>query len=228
MPNGVDLDLFGQEPDGRAVRAELGLGDNPVIMFVGSFEPWHGIDLLVEAFALVRERLPEAQLVLVGDGPARSAVEKLSKAKGLSAALFITGFVPHTKVPDYLAAADAASLPYPHLPRELWFSPLKLYEYMAAGKAITASRAGQIAEVIRDGENGLLVEPGSVEDLARALLAILENPELQRSLGENARQQAVERHSWQQYIRRLEQIYYSVLEEHRNAPAHLRRGGEIS
>jgi glycosyltransferase involved in cell wall biosynthesis len=93
----------------------------------------------------------------------------------------------------------------------LWFSPLKLYEYMAAGKAIVASRAGQIAEVIQDGHNGLLVESGDVAALAQALLKLLKDPVKRERLGQNAREQAIRHHSWERYIKRLEDIYRSVV-----------------
>jgi glycosyltransferase involved in cell wall biosynthesis len=114
-------------------------------------------------------------------------------------------------VPEILAIADVVTIPYPQLPEELWFSPLKLYEYMAAGKAIVASSAGQITEVIQDGYNGILVEPGNVDELAQAIINLFKDPTRRERLGQNARQQAVTQHSWEQYINRLEKIYESVL-----------------
>ena len=104
-------------------------------------------------------------------------------------------------------------IPYPELPNELWFSPLKLYEYMAAGKAIVASSSGQIAEVIHDGENGRLVTPGKIDELAKVIVRLLNNPDERKWIGKNAHKQAVEKHSWDRYIKRLEEIYHSVLTE---------------
>jgi glycosyltransferase involved in cell wall biosynthesis len=98
-------------------------------------------------------------------------------------------------------------LPYPELPGELWFSPLKLFEYMAAGKAIVASRAGQIAEILEDGQSGLLVAPGDVAAMGQAIVRLIADPALRQRLGDHARQQAVANHSWEQYIERLVQIY---------------------
>jgi glycosyltransferase involved in cell wall biosynthesis len=140
-------------------------------------------------------------------------VEQKIAELGLESAVIITGLAPQARVPQMLAAADIAVLPYPSLPRELWFSPLKLYEYMATGKAIVASRAGQIAEVIEDGHNGVLVTSGDVSELARALIGLLKNPAERARLGHNAHRQAVERHSWDQYVRRLEDLYLNVLLE---------------
>jgi len=121
--------------------------------------------------------------------------------------------VPQAKIPEILSAVNVAVIPYPQLPKELWFSPLKLYEYMAAGKAIVASSSGQIAEVVQDGYNGLLVEPGNVNEFAQAITRLLKDPVELDWLGKNARQQAVEHHSWDGYIRRLEAVYQEAIDE---------------
>ena len=212
VPNGVDIELFTATfSNSQAVRAQLGLSNQPVVMFVGGFQPWHGLENLVESFAQVVRLVPEAILLLVGDGPIRSAIEQKSAELGLADRVIITGFVPHDRIPEMLAIADVVTAPYPRLPEEMWFSPLKLYEYMAAGKAIVASKEGQISDVIQDGCTGLLVEAGDVEGLAQALIKLLEAPAERERLGQNARRQAVKQHSWEQYIRRLEEIYMSVL-----------------
>lgn len=211
MPNGVDVDLFKPDYDSDSTRLELGLGDEPVISFIGSFQAWHGLDRLIESFMHVLKQFPNAKLLLVGDGRARQLVDDKIAEMGVASNVIITGFVPQEKVPEYLSVADVTVLPYPKLPMDLWFSPLKLYEYMAAGKAIVASRSGQIAEVLQDGYNGLLVEPGSVEELTRAILTLLNSTTLRDCLAQNARQQAVNQHSWDKYIGKLVSIYHTVL-----------------
>ncbi len=211
IPNGVDPAIFAPAGDPRPVRARLGLDGEPVVIFVGGFQPWHGLELLVEAFARVVQKWPDAKLLLVGDGPARPGVEAKIAGSGLAKAVFITGYVAHDSIPGWLAAADVAVAPYPSLPQELWFSPLKLYEYMAAGKAIVASAAGQIAEVIEHGHNGLLAPPGDGAQLAQAIVDLLDDPAGRRRLGSNARQQAVAQHSWAASTRRLEALYRAAL-----------------
>jgi len=213
MPNGVDVARFGAKHSPTDIRTEYHLGGKLVVSFVGSFQLWHGIDLLVESFAKVLHQIPNSKLLLVGDGPARKSIEEKVKNLGIASSVQITGLVPQKKIPEILAAVDVAVIPYPKLPNELWFSPLKLYEYMAAGKAIVASRSGQIADVIQDGENGRLVKPGEIDDLAKVIINLLNNPDEREWIGKNARQQAVEQHSWDRYIRRLEEIYQSVLTE---------------
>jgi glycosyltransferase involved in cell wall biosynthesis len=90
-------------------------------------------------------------------------------------------------------------------------TPLKLFEYMAAGKAIVATALNQAAEVIQNGYNGLLVEAGDVNGFAQAMLALLDDSVMRSRLGQNARQCALEQYSWDQYTRRLEEIYLSVI-----------------
>ncbi len=167
---------------------------------------------MVESFATIVKQVPEAKLMLVGDGPIRAELEQKIAACGVADSTIITGLLPQERVPEMLSIADIAVIPYPKLPQELWFSPLKLYEYMAAGKAIVASSAGQIAEVLVNGRNGLLVESGNIPEFTQAVLALLNNPEKGQELGETARQQAIKHHSWAQYIRQLETIYQKAIE----------------
>ena len=216
LPNGVDLQLFGSHADPRSVRQEWGLDGGPIVIFVGGFQIWHGIDFLAESFSRVVEAVPNARLLLVGDGPMRPSVEQTISNVGLESSVRITGLVPQQRVPAILAASDVAVLPYPRLPQEMWFSPLKLYEYMAAGKAIVATRSGQIEEVLRDQENGVLTEPGDVETFAKAIVSLINDPARRSKLGENALQQARQSHSWEHYVDRLEAIYRQTLKEGSN------------
>lgn len=214
MPNGVEIELFTRPFDPLAVRAQWALGSGPVIGFVGGFQKWHGLDRLVKSFALLLKDVPDARLFLVGDGPYRAELDREIAGAGVQEQTVITGLVPQTDVPRLMAAMDIATLPYPRLPQDLWFSPLKLYEYMAAGKAIVASRSGQIAEVIENGETGLLVEPGSITDLHRALQSLVRSRAERERLGENGRSQAVHYHSWSRYVAKVEQIYEKALHHH--------------
>lgn len=210
LPNGVDVGRFGRG-SGAAVRARWGIrSDEAVVLFVGSFQPWHGVDRLVAAFEPIHRERPATRLLLVGEGPVRASLEATVERLGLSGAVTMTGSVAHREIPDLLAAADVVTVPYPRLPEPLWFSPLKLFEAMAAGRAIVASRDGQVAEVLRDGETGRLVEPGDEKALAEGILALLDRPSERARLGANARRQAVAAHSWERYIASLEAIYDEI------------------
>lgn len=210
--NVADVHRFRPDPVARAeVRAALGLGDEPLAIFVGNFFEWHDVTTLLKALALLQEKMPEVHLVLVGDGDRRQAMEQLAKELGLEQVVHFTGLLPHEQVPRFLAAADVAVVPYPPLGEDLWLSPLKLYEYMAAGTAVIASAVGQLPEVIQNGQNGLLAPPGDVSAMALALQQLLQDPALCARLGRQARQDAEQKHSWENYLSRLERLFMALI-----------------
>jgi len=212
FPNAVYVDRFKPNPDSRAqVRASLGFVDEPAILFVGNFFHWHDVTTLLRAFARTLEACSHARLVLVGDGERRTEMMKQAAELGLEGAVQFTGIVPHSEVPRYMAAADIAVVPYPPMQQEMWLSPLKLFEYMSSGTAVVASAIGQITDVIRDGENGLLVPPGDTSAMADALTKLVEDSDLRTKLGTKAREDAVEKFSWESYLSRLERLFAAVI-----------------
>ncbi|MEP0806209.1 MAG: glycosyltransferase family 4 protein [Chloroflexota bacterium] len=208
LPNAVDVNRFQPDPNlGAQTRASLSLTtDQPLVVFVGSFYQWHDVTTLLRAFARVQSGRPEARLLLVGDGAERERMTALACELGLGEAARFTGFVSHADVVRYVNAADVAVVPVPKMEREMWLSPMKLFEYMAAGKAVVASAMGQIVDVVRDGENGLLVPPGDETALAEAVGRLLADESLRERLGWQAREDAVRYHSWEQYLSRLEAV----------------------
>ena len=212
FPNVADVQRFRPDPEASsAVRSSLGIGADPLVIFVGNFYEWHDVPTLLEAFAQVLETHPEAHLLLVGDGARRSAMMERATELGIDHAVHFTGMVPHDEVPRLLAAADVAVVPYPPMETDLWLSPLKLYEYMASGLAVIASNIGQLSEVIQDGGNGVLVEPGDVPAMAVALHQLIADPFLRSQLGQQARKDAVQKHSWEHYLSRLERVFNTVI-----------------
>ena len=185
LPNAVDTRLFHTGLDGSLVRQRLNLEGRFVVGFVGTFKRWHGVDLLLSAFRELHRADPSIHLLLVGDGPLRSQLEKEVQDAGLTKAVTFTGALAHEDIPQYLAAMDAAVAPYPALDN-FYFSPLKLFEYMAAGRAVIASRVGQAAEVVVDGVTGLLFEPGDRADLVRSIARLRDNAALRKELGQKA------------------------------------------
>jgi len=218
LPCAADVDAFGAKHDTEAVRRGLGLTNEPVVMWVGGFYPWHDLDLLLGSFAQVVQKKPNARLVLVGDGQTRTLVEQEIVKNGLQQAVIMAGTVAHNRVPELLSIADIAVVPSAPVSASHGGTgtPLKLFEYMAAGKAIIATAQDHAAEVIRDGHNGLLIETGNVNGFAEAMLTLLNDPAERFRLGQNARQQAVALYSWEEYTKRLEEIYLNILG---NAPS---------
>jgi len=213
-PNGVDPDEFRPGIGGAAMRRELEVTEDETLAgFVGTFGPWHGVLTLAEAITL----LPKdsgIRFLLVGAGKLRDEVQRIVCAAGKERQVIFAGHVRHERVPALLDACDL--LLSPHVPledgSEFFGSPTKLFEYMAMGKGIVASRLGQIGEVLFDQETALLIEPGNARELADAILRLSDSPELRNRLGAAARQAAVEHHTWRGNAGRVIESYQDWIE----------------
>jgi glycosyltransferase involved in cell wall biosynthesis len=213
-PNGVDADVFRPGLGGRDERESLGIAnDTALVGFVGSFGPWHGVLTLAEAIALV-PRANNAKFLLVGDGSLRSEVERRLRASGSLDRVIFTGTVAHDRVPVLLDACDI--LVSPHVPleggAEFFGSPTKLFEYMAMGKGIVASRLGQIGDVLDDGLTALLVEPGNSGELCSGICKLATDRELRDRLGKAARVAALEQHTWRRNAGNILESFDSLYE----------------
>jgi glycosyltransferase involved in cell wall biosynthesis len=150
---------------------------------------------LAEAFARLASEDDSVRLLLVGDGEEAILVRTILDRAGALDAVHMPGVVPRPEVPGYLAAADV--LVSPHAPVDRFIgSPVKIFEYMASGRAIVASRLAQIGELLRDGETALLVPPGDPLRLQEALRRLKDDPELRERLGRAAQEEARSQHSW--------------------------------
>ena len=204
-PNAVDVEKFRPGVGRDAVRHDLGVNSNEILAgFVGTFGPWHGVRTLAEAITMLPQDYG-IRFLLVGGGMLRNEVERIVSEAGRSQQVIFAGQVEHNRVPVLLDACDM--LLSPHVPMsdgsEFFGSPTKLFEYMAMGKAIVASRLGQIGEVLTDEETALLVEPGNAQQLADAILRLSASRELRERLGGRARETAVERHTWKRNAQRV-------------------------
>jgi glycosyltransferase involved in cell wall biosynthesis len=200
---------------GTSVRRQYGLAENDVVIgFVGTFGPWHGGPVLARAFCSIASELPQVRLLLVGDGPEFQATREELASRGLEGRAVFVGRVLPRDVPRYLDACDL--LASPHIPlaggAEFFGSPTKLFEYMAAGKAIVASELGQIADVLEHGSSGWLVSPGDANGLAAALRKLATAPELREKLGATARRHAAD-HSWLKNADRIIHAYETLAAE---------------
>jgi glycosyltransferase involved in cell wall biosynthesis len=211
-PNAVDVSSFHPNVGGTEVRRKLGLIDNDVVVgFVGTFGPWHGVLVLAEAIKALTTHL-SIKFLLVGSGSLHAEVQQMLGDETKAGRVIFTGPVGHNEVPALLDACDI--LVSPHVPltdgSEFFGSPTKLFEYMAMGKGIVASRLGQIADVLDD-NTALLVEPGDSGELASAIRQLAESGELRRRLGTNARETAVQKHTWKHNAERVLDAYLSLI-----------------
>ncbi len=197
-PTGVDLEVFGDAPDPHErydLRRRLGLGSRFVAGWVGSFRPFHALDLAVEAMA----GLPDAVLLLVGDGPERAGIEALARDRGVD--VVVAGTIPHAELPAYLATMDVAMVVAAR-GRPYHYSPLKLAEYLAAGVPVVAPKVGQIRERLTDGTEAILVPPGDVPALRAALVRLQTDTGLRDRLSAAARA-AAHQWTWDRQVERI-------------------------
>ena len=166
--------------------------------FVGTLKPWHGTDLLLRALARTRADL---HLDICGTGPQQAELAQLAAELGIAERVTFRGAVAPELVPEVLRGLDLATAPYPG--GEHYFSPLKVYEYLAAGLPVIASAIGTIPEVLRHGELGVLVTPGDVDALAAALDELAADPARRARLGRAAREAALAEHDWRSRCRGL-------------------------
>jgi glycosyltransferase involved in cell wall biosynthesis len=200
VPNGADIQLFGSAPDRVTARVRLCLPpDRPLLVFTGTLRRWHGLDVAISALAGLPDRV---QLVIAGEGDLRADLVRHARLIGVADRIHWLGKISHDRVPEVLAAGDIALAPYPDLPH-FAFSPLKLYEYLAAGIPVIASDVGQISGVLDHGRFGRLVTPGDPHALAAAVRAELSDPAGGRRAAARAREFALARHSWTERAQRI-------------------------
>ena len=196
VPNGVNVNLFKPDAPDPEVGMHWGLGDGPVLGFVGGLRPWHGVEVLPALLSRLVGRYPDLRLVIVGDGQLRGELERDLKERGLAHGAVFTGSLPHEEVAPLIRRFDVALAPYPRPAHDFYFSPLKLFEYMACGAPVVAASLGQITEVVRDGETGLLYPPGKLDALVASCDRLLEDSHLRRRMGRAAAKEIHGRYTW--------------------------------
>lgn len=186
LPNGVDPRRFPVTPEPPGPFT---------VGFVGTLKPWHGVDTLVRAVAT----LGDVHLRVVGDGPEGEGLRELAQRLGLADRVVFTGAVDPASLPAELARVHVAAAPYPE--PDGYFSPLKVFEYLAAGRPVVASRSGQLREVLTHGHDALLVPPGDQGALVAALARLRDDPVERARLAQAARRTA-SRHTWTAVVAR--------------------------
>lgn len=215
MPNGVDLEMFGSPLERDvALAQELGLGDGPVIGFLGSFYPYEGLDDMIAAMPAIVARVPDARLLLVGGGPAEAALRAQAAASSAANAIRFVGRVPHHEVDRYYSLVDVVCYPRKAMRLTELVTPLKPLEAMAQGKLVAASDVGGHRELIQNGVTGTLFAPDDPAAMAASMAELLLNREGWDARREVARRFVREHHDWALNVRRYHPVYQVLLPNH--------------
>lgn len=192
MPNGTDPDLFRPDLDGSIVRQRLGIDRKVVIGFTGILRPWHGLDLLMQAFEAVSNARDDLHLLIIGDGPIKGSLDQMAAGRGLAGKVTITGRVTHADVRSFVAAMDVAVSPR----ATPYASPMKILEYMAMGKAIIAPDMENIRDILTHGREAILFRPEDRTALESGLAMLLGDRALRARLGAAARRKIETERTW--------------------------------
>jgi glycosyltransferase involved in cell wall biosynthesis len=201
---GADVDAF--RPDVTGPLAFTRDPEQILCVFAGAFRPWHGAVQLASAMARLHASGEHRfGAVFIGDGPERAAVAQVA---GNVPGVTFTGAIPHTMMPACLAAADIGVAPFDesrHPPLQLGFywSPLKVFEYMASGLPVVAPRLPRLKQLVTHESEGLLYDPADFDGLVRSLRALVD-PDVRRTLGDAARARVVRDFSWDAHCRALD------------------------
>ena len=201
-PMAVDTVRFSPEVDGHELRRQLGLTDAFVVGWMGTFRTFHGLDTVLDAFVAVSTSVPNARLLMVGDGAGRPEVERRIGQLGLADHVVLTGSVANRDLPRHVAAMDVALVSAP-ADRAFHYSPQKLREYLACSTPAVAPRVGDVARMVTDGVDALLYEPGDAVGMARRIEQLVADPKLRSRLGRAGRARVEQRDTWDARLRDL-------------------------
>ena len=201
--NAIDPLWFDQQRQlDPSLRERLGLR-GVVVGFVGTMNRWQGIPRFAEVIASVLARIPDASFLFVGDGEFRQSLEDACRAQGHLDRVVFAGRQPHAAIPQFVAAMDIAVL----LDSNTYGSPMKIFEYWGMGKPVVAPAVPPVLEVLRDGETGLLIEPGHAGQLADRIVDLANDPALRERLGAAGRAYVRANHTWRNNAEQIIQAH---------------------
>jgi glycosyltransferase involved in cell wall biosynthesis len=204
--NGINEAHFATAPDNSTAKAKLGLAGEIVLGFTGFVRTWHGLDNIIRWMAAAGHE--NVHLLVVGEGPARAELETLARELDIAPRVTFTGLVHRDLVPEHVAAFDVALQPAV----VEYASPLKLFEYLALGRAVVAPRVPNLEEILTDGENALLFDTNQPGALENALTQLCEDAALREQLGRNARESIQTRgFTWLNNAKRITQQFNFLL-----------------
>ncbi|MDV2482138.1 glycosyltransferase family 4 protein [Methanoculleus sp. Wushi-C6] len=213
VPNGIDSGRF--EISSRDWKE----GNGRTVIFVGRLHPIKGVHYLLEAMAIVHREIPDAKLIIVGDGTERSKLEKLVEKLDLEDCVQFAGQVPQEEIPRVMHQADVFTLP--SLSEGL---PVVLLEAMAAGLPIVATNVGGVPEILEDGVNGYLVDAKRSNEIATGILMLMMNDEMREKVSANNRVKA-KMFTWDTVAGKVEEEYQMAIARNMGGGGANQKGG---
>jgi glycosyltransferase involved in cell wall biosynthesis len=209
IPNGVDVDRFTPGPRDDRLAASLGIGaDETVVGYISGLMAYEGIDYLIRAVALLRDRGRRVRLLIVGDGEARAGLVATAREAGLDdGTVIFTGRVPYREIVRYYRTIDIFVVPRTNDRVSRLVTPLKPFEAMAMGKALVVSGVDALLELVPDGRTGRSFTPEDPGSLADAIEPLLDDPALRQELGAAARAWVSEHRTWDRIGRLYLELY---------------------
>ncbi len=204
-PNGVNPERYSPDLEGADIRSRFDIRDRTVIGFIGTFDRWHGAEVLAKSVKNVITSNRSIHFLFIGDGITMPQVKEIIKADDVSQYVTFAGLIPQSEAPEYLAACDV--LVSPHVPNPdgtpFFGSPTKLFEYMAMGRAIVASDLDQIGEVLEHEKTAWMVKPGDVEELAGGIIRLAQDKGLRNKLAFEARKGVLKKYTWEKHVEKI-------------------------
>jgi glycosyltransferase involved in cell wall biosynthesis len=214
VPNGVDLSCFNGNLDAFVMREELNIGDEPLVVTASRLIKRKNPNLLISAFAKVLKVVPDAKLVIAGSGREQDNLSRQIKGLNIANSVFMVGGLAREQVAQLMAAADVFVLP-----SKIESFGLALLEASAAGVPVVCSNAGGVPEVFQDGFNALLYPPGDDIAMAKAIIRLIQDRELAKTISANAVVTS-RRFTWEIAAERTLRVYEEVLQENASSCSH--------
>lgn len=205
LPNAVSDGMINKAWGVEHLKEKLEINSCVTIGYVGAFVYWHRVDLLLGAFREICAKNRNIKLLLVGDGVTYVPSADFVKKNNLEVNVIMPGRVKHDEVFKYISIMDICVIP----DSNDYGSPMKLFEYMAMGKAVVVPKLGPLQDVIRDRENGILFKKSDRQELKNALMLLIDDKKYRESVGKKARESIFENHTWTKNAQKVLSFIYA-------------------
>ena len=217
IENGANTELFKPIRDNnilKGLKNRLHITDDEnVVVFVGNLAPWQGVEYLLRAVPLIVEENPKTKFLIVGDGMMKEELESLTKELNIRHDVIFTGTVPYESVPEYMNLSDVCVAPFIRTRNEsMGLSPLKIYEYLACGTPVVASDIKGVGDLLESSNSGIPVIPDNPNELAKAIIKLLNDKQLREQMGKNGREMVVSNYSWENTAKKTMEVLESILD----------------